>query len=79
MGTSCPGAYTMLYWAYVEWTYIIPKWEPHLPFLKRFIKDKFGIWLGTNEILLNLSTKSILIVSYNGLMNVWEIMLIPLT
>ena len=49
MGTSCACAYATLYWAYMERKYIIPKWKQHLPFIRRFIDDKFGIWTGTQE------------------------------
>jgi hypothetical protein len=49
MGTSCACAYATLYWAYMERKHLIPRWKQNLPFLKRFIDDKFGIWLGTNE------------------------------
>jgi hypothetical protein len=36
--------------------FIIPKWEQHLPFLRRFIDDKFGVWTGTNDEFKNFST-----------------------
>jgi len=49
MGTSCACSYATLYWAYMERKYIIPKWKNQLYFLKRFIDDKFGIWIGTKE------------------------------
>jgi hypothetical protein len=49
MGTSCGCSYATLYWAYIERKYIIPKWKNQLYFLRRFIDDKFGIWIGTKE------------------------------
>lgn len=49
MGTSCACAYATLYWGYIERKYILPKWKQNLLFLRRFIDDKFGIWLGTTE------------------------------
>ncbi len=49
MGTSCACAYATLYWAYMERKHIIPKWIQHLPFIRRFIDDKFGIWIGIQE------------------------------
>ncbi len=52
MGTSCACAYATLYWAYIERKFIIPKWEQKLFFLRRFIDDKFGIWLGSDEEFL---------------------------
>jgi hypothetical protein len=55
MGTSCACAYATLYWGYIERKYIIPKWEQKLPFLRRFIDDKFGIWLGSSEDFLNFT------------------------
>jgi hypothetical protein len=55
MGTSCACAYATLYWGYIERKYIITKWEQKLPFLHRFIDDKFGIWLGSSEDFLNFT------------------------
>ncbi len=49
LGTSCGCSYATLYWAYIERKYIIPKWKNQLYFLRRFIDDKFGIWIGTKE------------------------------
>jgi len=49
MGTSCACAYATLYWGYIERKLIIPKWKNNLLFLRRFIDDKFGIWVGTPE------------------------------
>jgi hypothetical protein len=49
MGTSCACSYDTLNWAYVERKYILPKWSHSLPFLHRFIDDKFGIWSGSGE------------------------------
>lgn len=33
----------------MERKFIIPKWEQKLLFLRQFIDDKFGIWLGTSN------------------------------
>jgi len=49
MGTSCACTYAMLYWGFYERLYILPKWQRTLPFLRRFIDDKFGIWSGTDN------------------------------
>jgi hypothetical protein len=49
MGTSCTCSYATLYWAYMEQKFIIPKWNEQLYFLRRFIDDKFGIWIGSKE------------------------------
>jgi hypothetical protein len=49
MGTSCACSYATLYWAYIERKFIIPKWSHSLPFLRRYIDDKFGIWTGSEE------------------------------
>jgi hypothetical protein len=53
MGTSCACAYATLYWGYIERKYILPKWQQNLLYLKRFIDDKFGIWLGTPDEFTN--------------------------
>jgi len=49
MGTSCACAYATLYWGYIERKYILPKWQHYIPYLRRFIDDKFGIWVGPPE------------------------------
>jgi len=49
MGTSCACSYATLYWAYIERKFIIPKWSHSLPFLRRYIDDKLGIWTGSDE------------------------------
>jgi hypothetical protein len=41
LGTSCACSYATIYWAYIERKFMIPKWEQHLPLLRRFIDDKF--------------------------------------
>jgi hypothetical protein len=46
---ACPCAYATLYWGYIERKYILPKWQQNLLYFKRFINDKFGIWLGTPD------------------------------
>jgi hypothetical protein len=52
MGTSCACSYATLYWAYIERKHILPKWSHALPFLRRFIDDKLGIWTGSEEEFL---------------------------
>jgi hypothetical protein len=49
MGTSCACTYATLYWAFIERKHIIPKWKNQLFFLRCFIDDEFGIWLGQKE------------------------------
>jgi len=49
MGTSCACAYATLYWGYIERKHILPKWQHHLLYLRRFIDDKLGIWIGPEE------------------------------
>lgn len=56
MGTSCACTYATLYWGFYERLYILPKWQHALPFLRRFIDDKFGIWHGTNTEWENFKT-----------------------
>jgi hypothetical protein len=49
MGTSCACAYATLYWGYIERKHILPKWKEKIIFLRWFIGDKLGIWVGTPE------------------------------
>jgi len=49
MGMSCACSYATLYWAYIERKFIIPRWSHSLPFLRRYIDDKLGIWTGSEE------------------------------
>jgi len=56
MGTSCACAYATMYWGYIERKHIIPKWQQHLLFFRRFIDDKFGVWLGSSEDFTNFIT-----------------------
>jgi hypothetical protein len=50
MGTSCASSYATLYWAYFERKFIFPKWSHSLIFLRRFIDDKIGIWVESEEV-----------------------------
>lgn len=47
MGTSCACAYATLFWGYMERKFLIPKWNDKLLYFKRFIDDKFGVWIGS--------------------------------
>jgi len=47
MGTSCACLYATIFWGYIERKRILPKWKHLLPFFKRFIDDKLGIWVGS--------------------------------
>jgi hypothetical protein len=62
MGTSCACAYATLYWGYIERQFIIPKWKDNLLYLRRFIHDKLGIWVGTpenfNTFIIDINTYS---------------------
>lgn len=49
MGTSCACMYATLYTALHERKNLIPKFQTNLYFLRRFIDDKFGIWLETTD------------------------------
>eukprot|EP00590_Aulacoseira_subarctica_P004296 CAMPEP_0172434678 /NCGR_PEP_ID=MMETSP1064-20121228/70754_1 /TAXON_ID=202472 /ORGANISM="Aulacoseira subarctica , Strain CCAP 1002/5" /LENGTH=451 /DNA_ID=CAMNT_0013182913 /DNA_START=373 /DNA_END=1724 /DNA_ORIENTATION=+ len=49
MGTSCACLYATIFWGYIERKKILPKWKPLLPYLKRFIDDKLGIWIGSDS------------------------------
>ena len=49
MGTSCACLYATIFWGYIERKKILPKWKPLLPYLKRFIDDKLGIWVGSES------------------------------
>jgi hypothetical protein len=74
MGTSCACAYATLHWGYIKRKLIIPKWKNNLLLLRRFINDKFGIWVGTpedfNNFIVNINSYSQLQWETNGLSKV---------
>jgi hypothetical protein len=45
-----------MYWGYIKRKYIIPKWQQYLLFFRRFIDDKFGVWLGSSDDFKNFIT-----------------------
>jgi len=61
-GTSCACAYATIYWGYIKRKLIIPKWKNNLLLLRRFIYDKFGIWVGTpkdfNNFIIDINSYS---------------------
>jgi hypothetical protein len=71
MGTSCACAYATLYWGYIERQFILPKWKDNLLYLRRFIDDKLGIWVGTpedfNAFIIDINTYSQLQWESSGL------------
>jgi len=73
MGTSCACAYVTLYWGYIERKLIIPKWKDKLLFLRRFIDDKLGVWVGTpkdfNDFITDINAYSQLQWETTGLSN----------
>jgi len=73
MGTSCACAYATLYWGYIERKLIIPKWKDKLLFLRRFIDDKLGVWVGTpedfNDFIADINAYSQLQWETTGLSN----------
>ena len=46
MGTSTACMYATLYYAFHERLHILPRFGQHLLYLKRFIDDMIGIWIG---------------------------------
>ena len=49
MGTSCAMLYACIYYGFHERVTILPQFGSAILFLKRFIDDMLGIWIGTNE------------------------------